>query len=176
VHLDEYLPTYDVASRHAVDIRVSPQKAYAAVLACDLRSSLIARLLFAMRGMSADAAGSVLEHVERLGFIRLREDPPREIVMGLVGRFWTPRGDLQRLSSYDFVSFERPGFAKAAWNFLVDPLSDGSVRVSTETRVLCLDASARRKFALYWTVIGPFSGLIRREMLKEIQQRANAQG
>jgi hypothetical protein len=108
--------------------------------------------------------------------IRLREDPPREIVLGLVGRFWTPSGDLQRLPSYDFSSFARAGFAKAAWNFLVAPLSDGSVRVSTETRVQCLDASSRRKFAVYWTAIGPFSGLIRKEMLKEIQQRANAQG
>jgi hypothetical protein len=32
--------------------------------------------------------------------------------------------------------------------------------------------AARRKFRLYWTLVGPFSGLIRRALLSGIRRRA----
>lgn len=171
------MPVYDVASRHSIAIRSDPQRAYDAILACNLETSWIARSLFALRGLSRGASQRtrplpIVDRVARLGFVRLSEDPPREIVIGLIGRFWKASGDLQRFAAREFPLFEEPGFAKAAWNFLVTRCDDGSVFVSTETRVRCLDDASRRKFALYWTVVGPFSGLIRMEMLREIRRRA----
>jgi hypothetical protein len=44
--------------------------------------------------------------------------------------------------------------------------------LATETRVLCLDDSSRRKFKLYWTLIAPFSGLIRNEALRVVKRAA----
>jgi hypothetical protein len=38
--------------------------------------------------------------------------------------------------------------------------------------VLALGNSARRKFRAYWLVVGPFSGLIRKEMLREVKRQA----
>jgi len=175
--IDRFLPRYDVVSRYGVDVRASAEDAYAAVLRCDLGSSWISRGLIALRGLRRPGSGvPVLEHLLKEGFVRLLDDPPREIVMGLVGQFWGPGGDVRRIEPSAFASFSQPGVAKAAWNFSVARSSGGLVRVATETRVLCGDAAAKRKFILYWTVIRPFSGLIRREMLKEIQQRASAPG
>jgi hypothetical protein len=48
----------------------------------------------------------------------------------------------------------------------------GTTRLATETRVLCLDDESRRRFRLYWLFIGPFSGLIRRKILRSIKHEA----
>ena len=45
-------------------------------------------------------------------------------------------------------------------------------RLSTETRVRCSEDASRRRFRLYWAVIAPFSGLIRREVLRTIRHEA----
>ncbi len=39
-----------------------------------------------------------------------------------------------------------------------------------ETRVQCLGPRARRNFRLYWALIGPFSGLIRKEALRLVRK------
>jgi hypothetical protein len=44
--------------------------------------------------------------------------------------------------------------------------------LSTETRILCFGENARRTFRLYWTFVGPFSGLIRRGLLRGVRARA----
>ena len=44
--------------------------------------------------------------------------------------------------------------------------------LSTETRIQYFGAAARRKFRLYWTLVGPFSGLIRRALLRGVRQQA----
>jgi hypothetical protein len=45
--------------------------------------------------------------------------------------------------------------------------SDGA-QLSTETRIQAVDEAARRAFARYWRIVGPFSGVIRRRSLKHI--------
>ena len=109
-------------------------------------------------------------------FALLGERPNRELVLGLVGRFWATSGDLQRLDAGEFRDFGRPGYAKAAWNFSVEEQHDGTTLLTTETRVLCLDTASRRRFRLYWTLIGPFSGLIRKDILRSIKRQAEFSG
>src|SRR5439155_2417660 len=72
----------------------------------------------------------------------------------------------------DFAEFARPGFCKAAMNFRLRDEGGGWVRLTTETRVLALDASARRRFAAYWRVISPGSAFIRRMWLDAVKRRA----
>jgi len=55
----------------------------------------------------------------------------------------------------------------------VAPDGTGS-RMATETRIAATDATARRRFGRYWLLIGPFSGITRREMLAAIRRRAEA--
>ena len=100
----------------------------------------------------------------------LAEDPEREIVVGTV--VIAPRGVKKPSTPEQFKELVAPGVAKAVMNFQIDDAGDGAWLVSTETRVHATDASARRRFARYWTVIRPGSGFIRRMWLRAIKRRA----
>jgi hypothetical protein len=113
-----------------------------------------------------------LADLERFGFNVVAEDPPREVVIGLMGKFWTPTGALcDRVSIDDFRRSPPAGLALAGWNFSVERVSATECLVRTETRVLCAP-DARTKFRLYWMVIRPGSGVIRRSMLAAIKRTA----
>ncbi len=179
--IDELLPDYDVVERHQLDVRAPVERVYDAVRALNLRRSRTIRWLFVLRELPAlarssdrgnERLGLTLDGLLRSGFVLLGEKPGQELVLGLVGRFWTPSGDIQRLGASGFRTFGGPGYAKAAWNFSLSEREEGTTRLVTETRVLCLDGASRRRFRLYWLFIGPFSGLIRREMLRSIKRAA----
>jgi hypothetical protein len=59
----------------------------------------------------------------------------------------------------------------AAASFRVDAAPAGST-LATETWVKTRGLRARILFGVYWTVIGPFSGLIRRTFLRVAKRRA----
>jgi hypothetical protein len=61
---------------------------------------------------------------------------------------------------------------KIAADFRAAPVGDDRSRLSTETRVLPLDAMSRRLFRAYWLVVGPSSALIRRRWLRAIAATA----
>lgn len=168
--IDRFLPRADVAAAHSVAIAAPAGTVYRQARTLDLRRSWGVRQLFRLRGLPPSAL--TLEGLQRLRFTLLVDDPPREMVLGLVGRFWTPTGELRRTNAEDFQSFQERGFAKAAWNFSVTDHGTGQVTLSTETRVLCLDEASRRSFRRYWVVIGPFSGWIRKEALRLIKNEA----
>jgi hypothetical protein len=58
------------------------------------------------------------------------------------------------------------------WTFAVEEDAPGSTRLVTETRVACVDAASRRWFRLYWLVVRPFSGVIRKAMLSAVAREA----
>jgi hypothetical protein len=94
------------------------------------------------------------------------------IVIGLLGRFWTPRGAMSsELTADTFRTRPPDGQALAGWNFTVHARADGFCELRTETRVWCAP-DARRKFRMYWLLVRPVSGLIRRAMLRAICRRA----
>lgn len=181
--IDTHLPHADFAERHALRVHAPPERAYAAARRLDLGRSPIVRTLFALRSLPAlfvrggyrgeRALGMSMEGLLRSGFVLLDESPPREFVLGLVGRFWTPGGGIERIDPAEFAVFDRPGMAVAAWNFTILPTDEGSL-VATETRVRCTDDAARRSFARYWRVVRPFSGLIRMEALRAIRRAAES--
>jgi hypothetical protein len=170
--IDEFLPRYDVAERHATEVRAPIERVWEAIGDLDMSQSPVIRGLFRLRGMPP---AFTLRGLQGVGFVLLGEEPNREIVLGLVGKFWTPTGDLQRVDVEGFRAFNKEGYAKTVWNFALAPQADGTVRVTTETRVLCLDERSRRRFRLYWRVVGPFSGWIRRQALRIIKLTARSQ-
>ena len=100
------------------------------------------------------------------GFVILAEVPDEEIVIGVAGRFWRPDGGrCLGLTADDFAVYSRPGYAKVAWNFRLRADSPENTVLSTETRIKCFGLAALWKFRLYWSRVGPFSGLIRRQFL-----------
>jgi hypothetical protein len=179
VLIDEFLPDYDIVEHHAIDVDAPVDQAYRAVKELDLaRSPIVLALLFA-RGLPHLFTGAVkpkrqlrLDDIVESGFVVLGEEPDREIVLGIVGKFWQLSSGVHRIEADDFTGFKTPGFAKGAWNFLVCEREDGGSTVVTETRVASTDDEARRKFGWYWQLIGPFSALIRRMVLGRIKRDA----
>ena len=74
----------------------------------------------------------------------------------------------------DFVDFARPGYAKVAWNFSLRADSSEETVLSTETRTKCFGLAARWKFRIYWFVIYPFAGLIRKAILNRVKSDAES--
>jgi hypothetical protein len=188
--LDEVLPEFDVRASYSTSVVASPKRGYATVWTADFDHWGLMRALFLLRGLPGLLAAPRetwrrvrrrggrrrvrLDDVLASGFTLLGEQPGEEVVLGTVGRFWLARGELTTVSPETFRVVSVPGTAKAAWNFAVHAGTDGRTILTTETRVLCADHATRRRFRAYWAVIGPFSGLIRREMLAAIRDTAEA--
>ena len=105
----------------------------------------------------------------------LAERPGLEMVAGTTGQFWALREPAHMEAPLDLHAlraFDRPGWAHAAVSLRIEPLDNGSTRVMTETRVRCVDDTARRRFAVYWLFIKVFSGWLRRDFLRRIARIA----
>ncbi|MGI8656267.1 MAG: hypothetical protein ACR2LC_13745 [Pyrinomonadaceae bacterium] len=168
--LDHFAPRYDVAARHQTKVYAPAKNVYAAIRKLDLSRSAIVRTLFRLRGMPLECL--TLDGLLKTGFVLLAEVPDRELVLGLAGRFWSLSGELQNVSADSFRSFDEAGYAKAVWNFSLEPLGENVTRLTTETRVTCLDSASRRSFKFYWSFVKPFSGVVRKETLRLIKQAA----
>lgn len=167
--IDEFLPEHDFEETHDISIKADAGKVYRAINEIDFAESFIVRWLLRLRGMSSE--GVKISNLRKFNFETLAENTNKELLIGLAGRFWSPWGDLQSVNASNFREFEKPGYAKAVWNFSLDS-SANTTNLTTETRIRCLDDGSRRSFGFYWTFIQPFSGLIRMEMLKMIKRRA----
>lgn len=195
--LDDLMPVYDVVERHGIIVRAAPDVVFAAIRQADLAGGAITRLLLSLRAIPAALVagarspraawaehkdrtepgprGVRLRDFEHAGFRVVAERAPEELVIGLLGRFWTPRGGLcVDVIAGHFRSAPPPGQALAAWNFTVSRRADGACDLRTETRVRCA-ADARWKFRLYWLFVRPGSGLIRHSMLRAIRSCAERQ-
>ncbi|HUP17905.1 MAG TPA: hypothetical protein VM848_17890 [Acidimicrobiia bacterium] len=171
--IDRFLPIYEVWEHHQVEVATASSRAYRAVVDLDLSLSPIIRFLFALRRLPRRQP-LTLHDITGAGFVVLGEEPGTEIVLGVTGRFWRVRGGLRRVGPDEFLSFNEPGYAMAAWNFRVEPVSDCRSLVSTETRVATTDLASRRAFRRYWLVVRPFSGLVRRRALALIKKSAES--
>ncbi|MBM2812842.1 MAG: hypothetical protein HW416_3601 [Chloroflexi bacterium] len=177
--IDQWLPTYDMREHHDVLIRATPEEVDSALRRTDLARSPLIRGLFAVRNLPSLRLGLTparrrltLDEFQATGFVLLADQPAVEMVLGVIGRFWTVRGELLPIGAAEFAAFGQPGYAKAALNFAIFPLAGDRTRLATETRVHCLDAASRRQFRGYWTLIGPFSGFVRREWLRLVRDTA----
>jgi uncharacterized protein YndB with AHSA1/START domain len=159
--IDELMPRFDFAEHHATRVHASPERVWAAIHERDFADSWLIRLLMAIRARGRRASGGPSP------FTVVAEDPPREVVIGIEGPFWKLNCKPRPVTRESYRQPPPAGTALAAWNFA---FADGVL--STETRVLCGDPASRRKFGMYWLVIRPGSGLIRRVMLRRIRRNA----
>jgi hypothetical protein len=174
--IDDIMPQFDVAASYGIDVAAPPSIAYAAISQADFSRSTTIRVLMSLRRgkpLKDSRSGSWRERLQESSFIELAESPDRELVLGIVGKFWRPDGGAcSKMTPQEFHEFSRPEFARAAWNFAVTEKSQNSSRMTTETRIQCLGRTARWRFRSYWLIVGPFSGLIRKVMLRQIKIEA----
>lgn len=177
-HIDSFAPSPDAVETHSINIAASPEAVYRALWTADLGGSFVIKLLLALRSLPEFVLHGSRPRNQRVtlqtlidsGFGVLVEKPGEEIVLGVTGKFWRPTGNLSPFRREDFEQPVPPGIARAAWNFSVSESRNGLTILSTETRVTCGDVASRRKFRLYWFFVRPFSGLIRRLMLRAVRR------
>jgi hypothetical protein len=172
--LDDFLPTYEFSERHRLAIDAPPERIDQAVRTVSLKDIPVARALWAMRrlGRPWDNAARPFVDGALEGAVVLDDVPGEGIVLGLTGQFWRLRGGDRRgrpRTADEFLEYARPDVCKAVIDFRVGPSL-----LSTETRVHVGDPPSRRKFRRYWTVIRPFSGVIRVGFLRAARRRAES--
>jgi hypothetical protein len=178
--LDDFLPGYDVNEVHSITTSAAPAAVMEAIRELTPREVPLLVALMAVRSLPAGLRGRrprlrgrLLDGFRHAGFAELH-DSPGELAFGGIGRFWRADGGLRRVDANEFRAFAEPGWAKAAFNFEVEPVGKRTV-VTTETRIAATDATSRRSFVRYWRVIGPGSALIRVAWLRAIRRRAERQ-
>ena len=94
MRIDHFLPRYDIMARYETTVQASVKRTYAAARHLDMRRSTSIRMLYRLRGMPAK--GLTLDGMIDTGFVLLADAAGQEIVLGLIGRFWTPSGYLEK--------------------------------------------------------------------------------
>lgn len=173
--LDTLLPRFDFREQHETTVRAPAPVILDAILNHRTDDDPLFRLAFAIRNLPARVLGTKPHPPMGVDdFTRLGRDGDRALAMGLVGAFW--KSDLGLLDIADVAAFQAargwPGVCRLAIGFEVESLGDGVHRLRTETRVECPSAAERRKFAPYWCLIRPVSGLIRRRLLADVRRTA----
>lgn len=177
--LDRFMPQYDVAERHEIRVPANADVAYRAACGVDFERSPVIRGLFRgrelmMRAPSAPAATHepFLRQAVRMGWRVLAERPGRELVMGAVTQPWESHVTFRAVAPEAFARFDEPGYVKIAWTIGAEPSGENASVVRTMTRVQTTDASAQRRFRVYWAVFSPGIVLIRHEALRLIRDDA----
>ena len=177
--IDDFLPLYDVSASYEVRISAPPSLVYQRLLRSDFNKPWLVRMLIAIRTGKRPprnrVPGDLPQRLEGTGFVILDEVPSEELVIGVAGKFWRPDGGrCLDLTAGDFAAFARAGYAKAAWNFKLRTESSTYTVLSTETRIKCFGRAALWKFRFYWSLVSPFSGLIRKAILKQVKTEAES--
>ena len=181
--IDQFLPDHDFRAAYQLRINAPRSVVYERLLHSDFSELWLTRLLLTLRTGKRmprhRAPGDLRQRLQGTGFVILGEIPDDELVIGVAGQFWRPDGGrCMDLTSADFIAFLRIGFAKAAWNFALraarPETEAGTTILSTETRIQCFGPAALWKFRIYWTMVAPFSGLIRKAILRHVKAKAEA--
>jgi hypothetical protein len=193
LRIDEVMPHFDVNVVQHIVVNADPRATYQAVLDADLMDNGLTHLMVVARDLPnrlrprksgaekppsrpqpnrrptfrmRDAAGTESD------WVQLRDEPGVEWLAGLIGQFWHRDYGIVRTSSEEFASFDRPGYAKTVAGFTLHPHGEGRTLLTYESRTVCTDAAARRRFAAYWFVLRPFVRMMLRGALVSMKRSA----
>lgn len=193
------LPLFDVSDTVALEVEADADAAWRALLDVDLIAlgrdrplvgalgaaralpELVTGLLkgdglparphdLSLRTMAADRAVADGDWV-------LLGERPREIALGLVGRFWRPVIEYRSVPADEFTGFDEPGWAKTVYALSAAPLGAGRTQLRGTMRTATTDEVARRRFRRYWTVgVGSGARLLVAALLDAAAQEAVGDG
>lgn len=181
--LVEAIPVAASSTQQAVIVDADVDETFDAIRATDLSASGTVKLLVGLRSAPLRLKNlllrrpqeSVVDHatisdlVEARIWVVLSDHPPHELTLGLV--MWNGDVRAEGLTHHGFAD-PGPGSVKVGWSFRVQPLQGHRSLLVTETRAAPVDASAARRFRLYWRLISPFASLTRRHVLAMIAAEA----
>ncbi len=155
--LDAFLPAYEFSTRHEISVAVDPARADQALREVTFKEVPLVRGLLLVRGLGLRRAQDTVLATMVPRATVLEDLPGEGLILTLNGQFWRLRGRGPEAPATAVIDFRGlPG------------------SLATETRVHIPDPVSRRKFAHYWRVVRPFSGLIRMIVLRAAKRRAEA--
>ena len=177
--LDRFMPVYEIAERHHVDVAAPAGVTFVAAKQQDLSRSTVIRTIFKAREIALGSAPDdrprprgLIAEVQALGWGVLAEEPGREVVVGAVTKPWEANPVFRPVPPETFAGFNEPGYVKIAWTLRADPVDSGSSIFRTETRAVTTDPVARTRFRRYWALVSPGVVLIRRLSLPLVKTEA----
>lgn len=172
--LQQAMPIYHFHERHSAWISADPAHVWHALSTLTLANLTLTRPLVAIRHPGTRAAPPARPLLTD-GPVRMLEiDPPTYAIGGAISQPWHVRPERHEVFSIEeFTHFDEPGWVKYLVDFALQP-QNGGVQLTTETRGYSTDDRARRRFALYWALIRPASGLIRLDILATVGRLARA--
>src|SRR5258708_5439840 len=105
--IDRFAAAADASEGHQIEIAAGARTVYQALWSANLAGSLIIKTLMSLRALPGLLLhpGSLfrtrsmrrsfaMQDLINAGFGKLAEEPGREIVLGIAGRFWRPTGNV----------------------------------------------------------------------------------
>lgn len=166
------MPSYDFNECHSIDLRTSAKDVFQKMLSCNFSKSLLIKVLFSLRGLRKNIY--TIDHLTKMGFIKLEEDPGKEILFGMITNKPMFNSCKTLISAEEFIFISDNSLIKAVINFQVQDRGSSEHTISTETRVWCGNKQLKSKFTYYWFFIKPFSQLIRKAMLQQMKMKITA--
>ncbi len=179
--LDAVMPEYQFGERHSARVHARPEQVMQAVRQStfgDMRSLPTLLRIRAAAFRIHDTGYSLLDKRVVDAFSEsgyALGGGEREIVM-CGGANLRAKRPLEVHTLQECAAFQEQGAVKMAFDFNVKDAGGGWSTISTETRVLATDDLTRRGMGRYWRLIVPGSGLLRRQWLDGIKQRAESAG
>ncbi|WP_353192340.1 hypothetical protein [Pandoraea pnomenusa] len=174
--IDEILPRYDFRERHTTTARAPSGLLLDCVAHLRAHADPLIRTAVRLREMPAKWMGHTRARPFDLNdFTFLGRDGDKSMAFGLTGAFWQANYGLLDVRTLEaFKAVDRTDVCQLVMGFAATPTASGDTLLSTETRVFCPTPEIWRKFAPYWYLIRPVSGLIRRRMLARVRREAEA--
>jgi len=171
--IERYLPRYTFRHRYTTVVQCGDiGRVYAIARDVDLSRSRVIPLLFRLRGLP-HAHWRARAFCSAMHWTELAQTPPTEFLIA----YWRggPGNRIRRIDNARQFCGVPPGATqKVGFTFRFRQLDARQVEVDTETRVLCIGARSRLVFLCYWMIIKPFSGLVRKEILRIIRREAES--
>lgn len=170
--LEQTMPVYRFHERHNRWVAASSTEVWQALTTLRLDQMPLARPLVALRHLGTRTAMPTAPLFTD-GPVRMIEVlAPTYAIGGAIGRPWQRQPTRRDVTSLpEFIAFDEPGWTKYLTDFHLEP-REGGIQLTTETRGYSTDDWARRRFALYWALIRPASGLVRRDLLTTVSRLA----
>ena len=175
--LKDALPGAEFVEYHSLVIDASPERVWQALTEVEWADLRWTKPFIAIRmSLGGNAGGSGRLLLE--GPVDVVLSQPGSYVAGAkVAQPWRPRPAVgPRIATLDdLAAYDEGTWLKYGLDFALHRLPGDRTRLDTSTLCEPTDDVARRRFRPYWWLIRPFSGLIRREMLRAVARRARRQ-
>jgi hypothetical protein len=182
--MDTFLPHHQFSERHQTTVHCEPGKLLDIIQTFQPSKDRVGEMAMLVRQLPATLMHWLAPSrvppprpFTPANFTPLGRDGDREIVGGLVGKFWQLwTGDFGLVAipgPVEFLACNLPKTAKLVIGFSAEAVGAHTL-LTTETRVYCPDRYSLIMFTPYWLAIRPVSGLLRRRALGAIRRIAEA--